>query len=263
MSARPRPLFLVDVFAERPFAGNPAAVVLLGARAQTDWMQLVAAELGRPATAFLDPERLLRWFTPTIELDLCGHGTVATAHVLWERGLAPRGPLRFTTGAGPVDVADDDGVALVMLAADAPAATVEPGGLAAALGAAPEAVLRCRHDLLAVYPDAAAVESLAPDLEALAAFDCRGVVATAAGGAGGADVTSRFFAPRLGVGEDAATGSAHAPIGTYWARRLGSPRLRCRQASARGGWLDVRVDGARVQVGGRAVTVAVGDLVVD
>lgn len=280
------PLFQVDAFSSRPFAGNPAAVVLLDA-APTDpdapgwpdaeWMQAVAAENNLSETAFTsvgadaNGVRGLRWFTPAAEVDLCGHATVATAHVLSETGSLGGGPLavdgiaRFLSRSGSLGatVGGDGWIEL-----DFPALEVEadppPAGLVAALGVPPEQVRwagRSRFDVLVELRDRDAVAAVQPDLVALRAVPARGVIVTAAGGEPGVDFVSRFFAPAVGVDEDPVTGSAHCVLGPYWAAALGRDELAARQISRRGGELRVRVrPGGRVGIAGQAVTVLRGRL---
>ena len=253
------PLHLVDVFVDGPFSGNPAAVVLLDEPADAGWMQAVAAELARPATAFVTDGDSLRWFSESAELEICGHGTLAAASVRWREGAG--GPVRFDTAAGVLEALPDAADAgRIAFPRDVPVEVPVPDGLAAALGAAVVRAARSSIDLIAELSSPEAVERLAPDGAAVAAFDVRGVIVTAAGGRDGADVTSRFFAPRRGIPEDPATGSAHAVLGPYWAARLGRERLACRQASARGGRLTVEVEPGRTLVGGRVARVAVGTL---
>jgi PhzF family phenazine biosynthesis protein len=275
-------MFQVDAFSSTPFAGNPAAVVLLDAAPTDpaapgwptdDWMQAVAAENNLSETAFTpvcadgDGVRGLRWFTPEAEVDLCGHATVATAHVLAERGLlaADGGGARFRSRSGPLGaVVGSDG----WIELDFPALEVAPSqpsaGLLEALGIAPEdvrAVGRSRFDLLVELRDRAAVAAVRPDTAALKAVPARGVIVTAAGDGPGVDFVSRFFAPSVGVDEDPVTGSAHCVLGPYWAAALGRTELRARQISRRGGELRVRVlAGGRVGISGQAVTVVRGRL---
>ncbi|MDH3402652.1 MAG: PhzF family phenazine biosynthesis protein [Acidobacteriota bacterium] len=257
-------IFQVDAFTERPFAGNPAAVCPLAGPAGERWMQDVAREMNLSETAFFWPEGealRLRWFTPGGEVELCGHATLATAHVLWETGrLEPAAPASFATLSGRLG-AHRDGDFVVL---DFPALPGEPvpapAGLVEALGASPAAVSRARFDLLVELASAAAVRALAPDFRALAALDCRGVAVTAPGDDGEHDFVSRFFAPRYGIDEDPVTGSAHCQLAPYWAPRLGKERMLAYQASARGGVVRVAVRGDRVELAGRAVTVLRGRL---
>ena len=265
-------LTTVDAFAERPFTGNPAAVCLLGAPADAAWMQAVAAEMNLSETAFVVPGEAgaygLRWFTPAVEVDLCGHATLAAAHVLFESGaLAPTDEARFDTRSGRLAVRTAGEATYTMdFPATPPVEAEAPVGTAEVLGAIVWAG-RSRFDLFVELADEATVRALAPDPHAVRALGARGVVVTARADAGAAyDVVSRFFAPGSGVDEDPVTGSAHCALGPYWAERLGTDTLRCYQASARGGHVGVRMqagggpDGGRVELTGRAVTVLRGEL---
>lgn len=260
------PLFQVDAFTDRPYAGNPAAVCLLDGVREGAWMQQVAREMNLSETAFLTPRADgsfgLRWFTPAKEVDLCGHATLASAHVLWETGaLAPDKPAYFHTRSGRLTCARrEDWIEM-----DFPAEPVEaceaPDGLAEALGAAPQFVGRNRMDLFVLLDDADAVRRLAPDMQRLAAIDARGIVATASTDEGaGYDFVSRFFGPRVGVPEDPVTGSAHCGLGPFWTDRLGRDQLVGRQVSTRGGTVRVQTKGDRVVLGGQAVTVLRAEL---
>jgi PhzF family phenazine biosynthesis protein len=258
------PLFLVDAFAERPFSGNPAAVCLPPVGASALWMQAVAGEMNQAETAFVvrraDGDWDLRWFTPIVEVDLCGHATLAAAQVLWDEGLLPRTQVaRFHTRSGVLTAAAQGERIVLDFPAVAMTPSAPPEGLIGALGVQPLSVWRAGPDLVIEAHDAATVEDTRPDFAALAAIPCRGVAVTAAGQ--GADhVVSRFFAPASGIPEDAVTGSLHCALGPYWSRRLRQPVLRCRQASARGGLLEVEPRGDRVLLGGTAVTVLEGRL---
>ncbi len=263
----PIPLYQVDAFTGEAFRGNPAAVCLLGSDAPEDWMQRVAGEMNLSETAFLLPHGdgfHLRWFTPTVEVELCGHATLASAHVLWESGrLRPYETARFHTRSGLLTAThDEDGITL-----DFPASTTEPAnapdGLADALGVVPQRVVRGAYDYLVEVESERAVRSLAPDFRALGEIEiARGVIVTAQG-TNGADFVSRFFAPAAGVDEDPVTGSAHCLLAPYWAGRLGRDDLVGYQASARGGTVRVGLRGDRVLLGGRAVTVLRGDLLAE
>jgi PhzF family phenazine biosynthesis protein len=254
------PFSIVDAFSSEPFAGNPAAVCLLAREADPGWMQSVAAELALPATAFVTAGLGLRWFTPVAELDVCGHGTLAAAHVLWEaRGRS--GPLEFTTRMGAIAVVREGESILITLPAGAAVEAEPPAGLIDSMRGVPvTSVWRTPLDYLLVLAAAEDVTALVPDLDRVRAIDTRGVIVTAEGGNGEVDFTSRFFAPALGLPEDQATGSMHASLGPFWAARLGKTALRARQASRRGALLDVRVEGDSVRIGGPAVTVARGEL---
>jgi PhzF family phenazine biosynthesis protein len=258
------PLYQVDAFTDQPFAGNPAAVCLLPGPRDDPWLQRVAGEMNLSETAFLVPRPdgfHLRWFTPTIEVPLCGHATLASAHVLWETGRLGTGePARFHTLSGLL-TAERQGDAILM---DFPARPAEPcpdeHGLAAALGARPVHVGKNGLDYLVEVESAAVVRSLRPDHARLAALPVRGVIVTSAADGGGFDFVSRFFAPGSGIAEDPVTGSAHCCLGPFWGRRLGKTELRGFQASARGGVVRVQLRGDRVLLGGRAVTVLRGEL---
>jgi PhzF family phenazine biosynthesis protein len=263
-------LFQVDAFAERPFGGNPAAVCLVEGEVDAGWMQSVAAEMNLSETAFLAPagEGLydLRWFTPTTEVDLCGHATLASAHVLWDEKIEDPEPLSFSTRSGTLTAVHiGDGLIQLDFPADPPDVSYGGGpfsdGLAAALGAPVVGVHRGRFDLLVEVGDADVVRRLVPDFRALAGYDARGVIVTAAGdGLDGADFVSRCFYPATGVDEDPVTGSAHCTLASFWCTRLGRPSLVGWQASPRGGRVGVELAGDRVLLTGRAVTVLRGEL---
>jgi predicted PhzF superfamily epimerase YddE/YHI9 len=259
------PLFQVDAFTDRPFAGNPAAVCVLESEEETAWLQAVAAELRMPATAFVVPaegEWRLRWFTAETELELCGHGTLAAAHVLWETGMGDPGlHVTFQTPAGEIGVAREDGSIFVALTPGAVAEAAPPPGLLDTIGAPVASVWRTPLDYLVVLDDPSGVVEAAPAMDVVAALDARGLIVTAAGG-DGVDFTSRFFAPSIGIPEDSVTGSAHASLGPFRSERLGVTAMRAHQASARGGHVELRVERDTVHVGGPAVTVSRGLLVV-
>ncbi len=260
---------IIDAFTDRPFAGNPAAVCLLDGPDWPDeaWMQQVAAEMNLSETAFARPEPGpdadwgLRWFTPAVEVRLCGHATLATAHALRTDGLL-KGRVRFATRAGVLAAeADDDGT----ITLDFPIAPVTPitppDGLADVLGAPLVAVFDtgALDDVVVEVADAAAVRDLRPDLARLAGLTRRGVAVTAAG-PDGFDFVSRFFAPAVGVPEDPVTGSAHTALAALWSPRLRREELVGLQASARSGVVRTRVVGDRVLLTGHAVTTMEGTL---
>ena len=259
-------LFQVDAFADRPFAGNPAAVCLLDGPADARWMQDVAREKNVSATAFLETTGdgfHLRWFTPAVELELCGHATLASAHVLAETGrLRPGNPVRFHTRSG-VLTAELQGDWIEMDFPAKPAAEASPPeGLIEALGGASGWTGKSTFDYhLVELSSDEAVRSAAPDFSRLRTLPGRGFILTARGEAGGPyDFVSRFFAPRLGIDEDPVTGSAHCTLAPYWAGKLGKDELLGYQASARGGVVRVRLAGERVKLAGQAVTVLRGRL---
>jgi PhzF family phenazine biosynthesis protein len=263
-------LFQVDAFAERAFGGNPAAVCLVDGDVDSDGMQSVASEMNLSETAFLsqaeDGAYDLRWFTPTMEVDLCGHATLASAHILWDEKIEGPEPLSFSTRSGVLTaVLAGDGLIQLDFPADPPDVSYGGGpfseGLAAALGAPVVGVHRGRFDLLVEVEDAEVVRRLAPDFRSLAGFDARGVIVTAPGdGLDGADFVSRCFYPASGVDEDPVTGSAHCTLASFWCIRLGRPSLVGWQASPRGGRVGVELAGDRVLLTGRAVTVLRGEL---
>ena len=254
----------VDAFTDTPFTGNPAAVCLLPAPRDERWMQSVAREMNLSETAFLVRAADgydLRWFTPSVEVALCGHATLASAHVLWEEGHLPSSrQARFHTRSGRLtgDRAGD------WIELDFPAKREEaapaPAGLAEALGVTPKYVGKNQFDYLVEIDGEAAVRRLTPNHTALAALPVRGVIVTSRADSADYDFVSRFFAPGSGIPEDPVTGSAHCALGPYWQSRLGKSDFLAYQASPRGGVVRVRVLGDRVKLGGKAVTVLRGEL---
>jgi PhzF family phenazine biosynthesis protein len=260
-----QPIVHVDAFTATAFAGNPAAVCLLERARDTRWMQLVAREMNLAETAFLQPRSDadfdLRWFTPTVEVDLCGHATLASAHVLWESGRVSARAIRFHTRSGVLTATRRDG----WIDLDFPATPDEPmpapPGLLEALGVAARYVGRSRFDFLVEVEDESAVEAVRPDFRKLAAIDARGAIVTSRANTPGVDFVSRFFAPAFGVDEDPATGSAHCCLGPFWSARTGKREFVAHQLSPRRGVLQVAVDGDRVRLSGQALTVIRGELV--
>jgi PhzF family phenazine biosynthesis protein len=257
----------VDAFTNQPFAGNPAAVCLLAEARDERWLQQVAAEMNLSETAFLESQAdgfNLRWFTPVIEVDLCGHATLASAHVLWETGrLAPDAEARFHTRSGLLTARrQGDWIEL-----DFPAKLVSPAsappGLVEALGVTPLFVGRNSFDYLVEVATAAEVRAMQPNFSLLRSVECRGVMVTSPGDTPEYDFISRFFAPGAGIDEDPVTGSAHCGLTPYWAEKLGKPEMVAFQASARGGVVRVRLSGDRVKLGGQAVTVLRGELMTE
>jgi PhzF family phenazine biosynthesis protein len=269
----PLPLFTVDAFAERAFSGNPAAVCLLPSPREASWMQLVAREMSLSETAFVVPrsdgegEFDLRWFTPAVEVDLCGHATLASAHVLWETGrLDAKSAARFHTRSGVLTATKAGELVALDLPAHPAKEAPLPEGIEAALGAKPTWTGRSRFDVFVEVAREEDVRALTPDFAALAKVDGRGFIVTARANntsSAAYDFVSRFFAPRVGVNEDPVTGSAHCVLGPYWTARLGKRELTGYQASARGGMVRVRSEGERVSLAGRGVTVARGELLAD
>lgn len=259
------PLVQVDAFTDRPFAGNPAAVCVLRDARDERWMQDVAREMNVSETAFLVPQGdgyQLRWFTPTVEVDLCGHATLASAHALWEGGyLAPDADARFHTRSGLLTARRADGWIEMDFPSEPPAPVDAPVGLAEAIGAHPRWVGQNRMYYLLEVADDAGVRELEPDYAKLVDATTHGVVVTARSAGDGFDFVSRFFAPALGVPEDPVTGSAHCALAPYWAGRLGKEQMVGLQASMRGGVVRVRLAGERVILAGQAVTVFTGELI--
>lgn len=258
-------IFTVDCFTDRPFAGGPAAVCVLDSGwPETEWLQQLAAELNLPATAFVrraQPQSELRWFSPQTELALCGSGTLAAAHIVWETGERAD-TLAFTT-CGCILAARQECGQRIMLdfPSDSPNPVLVSAKLVAALGVTPRAAARGRLDLLAEVDSPQSVRGLAPDLAALAALDARGVIVTARG-ENASDFVSRFFAPAAGIGEDPVTASAHCTLGVYWSKKLGKTALTGLQVSPRGGRIDLQLRDGRVDLTGRAVTITRGQLAI-
>jgi predicted PhzF superfamily epimerase YddE/YHI9 len=259
------PIFQIDAFAVGPFTGNPAAVCLLEKEADADWMQSVAAEMNLSETAFVAPRTdgfELRWFTPVSEVDLCGHATLASAHLLWETGrLAEADTARFHTRSGLLTaVRVDDWIELDFPAT--PAESIEPPpGLSDLLGSVPKFVGRSRFDLLLELTDAEELRDLNPDFVGLSSLPVRGLIVTAKSDVPEYAFLSRFFAPAAGINEDPVTGSAHCALAPFWAERLGKTEMTAYQCSPRGGVVKVKLAGDRVLLRGKAVTVLRGELV--
>jgi predicted PhzF superfamily epimerase YddE/YHI9 len=265
----------IDSFTDQHFRGNPAGVVLLDEPRDADWMQSVAAEMNLPETAFLeataDPAAYgLRWFSPTVEVELCGHATLAAAHALWQSGAeAPR--LRFATRSGEL-TADRSGNEIVLDFPVDPPTEVERATaerVVQAVGSAARWVGRGKDKFLVQLESETAVRTVDPDLAAVLGLDAMGVIVTAAadpttppapGHSAPADFVSRFFAPAVGIDEDPVTGAAHCCLAPFWADRLGRQPLTGYQASVRGGFVGVDIVGDRVRLSGRAVTVLHGQL---
>ncbi len=257
-------LYQVDAFSDVSFKGNPAAVCILEESRGETWMQSVAAEMNLSETAFLrevEDGFNLRWFTPKVEVDLCGHATLASAHILWELGhVSPGDQCRFHSKSGLLR-AEKRGDWIEL---DFPALTEEesatPNGLAEALGVDARYVGRSREDYLVEVESEEIVRGLNPDFKALEAATIRGVMVTSRSTTPGYDFVSRVFAPGMGIDEDPVTGAAHCCLGPFWGKRLGKEELVAYQASDRGGTVRVRLGGDRVYLGGKAVTVFSGEL---
>jgi len=261
------PFFQVDAFTGRLFHGNPAGVVLLEKWLPDEAMQAIAAENNLAETAFVVPSKEraargsvrlgLRWFTPTIEVDLCGHATLATAHVLWEHAKIKARVLAFDTRSGELQAARHDGMIVLDFPAKEHTKSDSSRALARALGREPVEVYRSNM-LMAVYDNKRDIHEMEPDIDAVAALDSFGVIVTAPGA--GHDFVSRYFVPQAGIDEDPVTGAAHCMLAPYWAKRLGKSRLTAHQVSRRGGEMICEVVGERVRLGGRAVTYLEGKI---
>ena len=259
------PIYQVDAFTDRLFGGNPAAVCPLETWLSDATMQAIAAENNLAETAFFvrdgagGADYALRWFTPTVEVDLCGHATLASGHVVFHFLEPQRQSVNFRTAkAGTLTVARRSDLLIMDFPARPATPIAPPADLVAALGGKPSEVLRARDDLV-VYGSAAEVAALKPDFAALAALDCWAAIATAPG-ENGVDFVSRFFAPKQGVPEDPVTGSSHCTLVPYWAKRLGKTQLEARQISRRGGALSCALAGDRVSIAGRAVLYLEGQI---
>jgi len=257
-------IYQVDAFTDRPFSGNPAAVCLLPGPRDDRWMQQLAQEMNLSETAFLLWQKdgfNLRWFTPAVEVDLCGHATLASAHILWEQEyLQPGEQARFNTRSGLL-TADRHGDWIEL---DFPAKLEEPTSapphLIEALGIPVTYVGKNVFDYLVEVETEETVRNMDPDMALLAKVSARGVMVTSRASSPDYDFVSRFFAPRVGVNEDPVTGSAHCCLASYWSKQLHKKEMVAYQASARGGVLRVRVNGDRVKIGGQAVTVMHGEI---
>jgi PhzF family phenazine biosynthesis protein len=259
-------IYQVDVFTEKPFSGNPAAVCLLPQAREAAWMQAVGKEMNLSETAFLLKQEdgyNLRWFTPAVEVDLCGHATLASAHILWETGILRREEqARFHTRSGLLTAASKDGGIELNFPAKTEEPTDPPAGLLEALRVRAKYVGKSKFDYLIQVDSEETVRGLKPDFTALKNIPVRGVIVTSRAVSPGYDFISRFFAPAAGVNEDPVTGSAHCTLGPFWSGRLGKNDFLAYQASERGGILRVRVAGDRVHLSGKAVTIFGGELIV-
>lgn len=260
------PLYQVDAFADAVFTGNPAAVMPLDSWLSDDLLQAIAAENNLSETAFFVPARNgeadfdLRWFTPAVEIDLCGHATLASAHVLFE-DLGFRGDrIRFSSRSGILTVVRRGEELVMDFPARKPADHPYLDPVAEALGGRPAAFAKGVRDLVAIFDHADDVAALEPDFRALSRFDHFAVIATAPGDGNGLDFVCRFFAPRAGVDEDPVTGSAFTTLIPYWATRLGRNDLKARQISRRGGNVSGRFLGDRVEIGGQARSYLKGEI---
>jgi PhzF family phenazine biosynthesis protein len=260
------PIFHVDAFAEKPFEGNPASVCLLRDERPDSWMQSVAAEVNLATTAFVRPvdqEYELRWFTPAVEITLCGHATLASAHVMWNENIAGRSePIRFHTKSGILTCNRAGEIIELNFPATFPTETEPEPGLLDALHVQPCFAGKSKFDSFLVVESEEIVRSLKPDFNSLRSIPgIRGVIVTSTSQDPRYDFISRFFAPGIGIDEDHATGSAHCALAPFWSERLGKSAMTAFQASKRGGVVHVRVEDDRVVLGGRATSILRGDLV--
>jgi PhzF family phenazine biosynthesis protein len=257
-------IFQVDAFTDKAFAGNPAAVCILTEPRDDAWMQDLAREMNLSETAFLSRQEdgfNLRWFTPALEVALCGHATLASAHILWEIGLvSPEEPARFHTLSGLLTAErKGDWIELNFPATPDQPATAPPR-LEQALGLTPKYTGKSKFDYLFEVETEDYVRNLKPDFTLLKTIQVRGVMVTSRAASSGYDFVSRFFAPGSGIDEDPVTGSAHCCLGPFWSQRLGKDELIAYQASRRGGTVRVRVSGERVYLSGQAITILGGEL---
>ena len=263
----PQPFLVVDAFTSQPFHGNPAAVVPLDRWPSDVWLQNVAMEMNHAETAFLVPAvsgHHLRWFTPAVEVDLCGHATLAAAKALDHLNLWPaNGPVRFQTRSGELRVNRQGSQFELDFPVLPQAPCPAPPNLIQALATTPTHVGKNSMDYLVELPNEQALRDLRPDLKLLGTIPCRGVIATAASDNPDFDCVSRFFAPAVGVDEDPVTGSAHCCLAEYWSKKTGKQALVGYQASRRGGIVTMRLAQNRVILGGQAVVVSEGKLLVD
>lgn len=258
------PIIQVDAFTDTPFSGNPAAVCILPTQVDEGWMQRVAAEMNLSETAFVVKQEDgygLRWFTPLSEVDLCGHATLAGAHVLWEEGhLGTDETVIFRTKSGVLTCEQKDEWIEMNFPISRESPAAPPEALVDGLGLTPRFVGKSEFDYLVEADSEAAIRALTPDFQLLQTVPMRGCIVTARSDSPEFDFVSRFFAPGLGVSEDPVTGSAHCCLGPFWAKRLKKEELTAYQASARGGVVRMRILGDRIVLGGKAVTVMKGDL---
>lgn len=255
------PIYQVDAFSSRLFAGNPAAVVFCESELSSAVMQSIAAENNLSETAFVvlaNKDHPIRWFTPTVEVDLCGHATLAAAHVLFTHLGYSKETVCFSSKRGPLRVRQDGEILYLDFPADSITAVEPMAPLISGLGLTPSELYRGRDDLLAIFDDEDSIASLRPDMALIAKVPARGVIVSSAGHE--VDFVSRFFGPQSGIPEDPVTGSAHTTLIPYWSEKLARKDLQAKQISKRGGELVCKNLGARVEIGGRAVTFLVGEI---
>lgn len=258
-------IYVVDAFAHKAFTGNPAAICILSSSESADWMQQVAAEMNLSETAFLQPIEdgyHLRWFTPLAEVDLCGHATLASAHILWETGLThPKQPIRFHTKSGILTAYKKNDWIKLDFPSEAPTfVDTYPQALIDGLGVDPISVGRNQSNYIIEVPSEEMVKEMTPNFSLLQTIEARGFLVTSRSADHTIDFISRCFFPSIGIPEDPVTGSAHCCLGPYWAYLLNKTELYAYQASKRGGFLKVRLHNNRVHLFGQAITVLKSEL---
>jgi PhzF family phenazine biosynthesis protein len=255
------PIYQIDAFANRLFTGNPAAVVLLESNLTTETMQAIAAENNLAETAFVEKKGdiyHIRWFTPTIEVDLCGHATLASAHVIFKYLKESAERISFSSRSGTLHVRRESEFLYLDFPSDPPQAVEQVQDLIEGLGTQPIEIYKGREDFLAIYDSDEIITTMKPDMEKLSRVQARGVIVSAPGG--GVDFVSRFFAPQSGIPEDPVTGSAHTVLIPYWSKKLDKQSMHARQLSKRGGELICKNLGERVEIGGQAMTYLIGEI---
>ncbi len=257
-------IYQVDAFTDKPFSGNPAAVCILENEMDNSWMQKVAGEMNLPETAFVlkrNNHYQLRWFTPILEVELCGHATLASAHILYESGeVGLTSPILFNTKSGDLKVSFKEPYYEMDFPLEPPKVCDAPDGLLSAIDATPLYIGRNRMDYILELGSESIVRYCTPDLAKLTGIDARGVIITSLSDSGKYDFISRFFAPRFGIDEDPVTGSAHCCLGPYWGNKLNKTELSAFQASPRGGYINMVLKGKRILLSGQAVTVLSGEI---
>lgn len=259
-------VYIVDAFTDKPFGGNPAGVCVLDSAKPNAWMQSVAAEMNLSETAFLLKAfdgYMLRWFTPKKEVELCGHATLASAHLLWEQRLCKDNDITFHTRSGLLG-AKKRGILIELdFPIEMDEETEAPNQLRESLGVPFKYVGKNRMDYIVEVEDQKTVQNLQPDFGLMKMMTTRGVIVTAAADDKDIDFVSRCFFPALGIDEDPVTGSAHCCMGPYWAKKLGKRELKAKQISERGGELSLNVEAERIFIYGQAVTVLKGDILIE
>jgi PhzF family phenazine biosynthesis protein len=259
-------IYQVDAFTDKAFGGNPAAVCILKEAAEEELMQKIAMEMNVSETAFLyktGNSFNLRWFTPEVEVDLCGHATLASSYILWETGLLKKEEEAvFNTRSGRLTAKKNDDLIILDFPMEVDTETEANEIIEKALGVKTLYTGKNRMDYIVEVESEEIVRSLNPNFDVLKALNTRGVIVTSKSDSENYDFISRFFAPGAGIAEDPVTGSAHCCLGPYWMKRLGKNVFKAYQASKRGGTLDITVDGDRVKIGGKAVSVLVADMLI-